>query len=399
MAGFEDIGAALVGNEGGNALSYAKGLQYGANTQAALAMARERVSKNLARENLDQSLSGLIPDANRRRGYVSLIQSDTNPAQLFDAELKRNELGVRQGILNPEKTDTDRQLSLLSLANGPVKPFESLGDGQFQNILHPDQGVQQTALADALVDKNLMAARLDEEKRLHPEKFQTASPFLVTPGGPLTKGRDANGNPTLTPSLGTDGKPLPYAAGVADIAGARAGAAKEATMRAANRVALPGRVNDIAQFNTNLDNFAKQPGFDSVYGNLVGTDLGQKGMGLLSQDAQNAMAARDTLKSQAFTVAIQKMKGLGSLSNAEGLKVEAAMSRLFNPKISPAEARIAMAELKAQLANLENVARKEAGDGAVDAITNQAQSFATEADVPADFKGRAIIGGRAATVE
>lgn len=402
MAGFEDIGAALVGNEGGNALQYAKGLQYGAATQNALAQARERVAKNLARENLDKSLTALVPDANQRRGYVALIQSDVDPGQLANAQLRQNELTTRQGILNPEMTDDQRQLSLLSLASGPVKPFEAAGEGLVQNILHPSQGTKVTSLGDALIDQRTQSARLDEEKRLHPERFQTANPFVVTPGGVFTKTPPATPGaaPSLSKTVGPDGKPIDYAKGVGEVAGARAGAAKEAALRAASRVALPGRINDLAQFNTNLDNFLKAPGFNSIYGNLAGTELGQTATSLISQDAANAMAARDTLKSQGFTVAIQKMRGLGQLSNAEGLKVEAAMSRLFNPKISPEDAQLAAAELKAALANLENTARTEAGDAAVDAITNQAQSFASEAEAEAaglQSGTKVVINGVAGT--
>jgi hypothetical protein len=123
--------------------------------------------------------------------------------------------------------------------------------------------------------------------------------------------------------------------------------------------------------------------------------------GVVSQDAADAIAARKQLGSQAFGVAIQKMRGLGALSNAEGLKVENALTRAMDSTISPQEARIAFGELQTQLNELERVARTEAGDQAVDEVmgVQTLPQFPDAASLPPGFKGRAIIGGRAATVQ
>lgn len=405
MAGFEDLGQAFAGNESGNALSYAKGLSLGANTQNALAEARARVTKNTALDKLGSVMAGFgVTDPAQGAAYATAGQAGIDPTQFLNARLKQSEAGTRERIASdPSVDDTLAQRLLLSLANGPVKPFESVGEGQQQNILHPEQGVSTTPLGQALIGQRDASAALDNEKRLHPERFASAgSPFLVTPGGVFTKTPPAapGAAPTLAPTLGADGKPIDYAKAVGDVAGARTSATTTAKLQATNRAALPGKLNDIASFTTNLDSLLAQPGFDSIYGNLQGTGVGQTITTALSQDAANASAAREQLGSQAFSVAIQKMRGLGQLSNAEGLKVQSALTRMTNPRISPEEARRAAEELKVQLGALEKVARQEAGDSAVDSIMNVAPSFASEAEAEAaglQHNTKVIIGGVAGT--
>lgn len=384
MAGFADLGAMFAGNDAGNSLSYAKGLSLGANTENALAQARERVQKNTALDKLGAVMGGFgITDPGQATAYATAAQAGIDPTQMLSARLKQDEAGTRSRIATDMTVDdTLAQRLLLSLASGPVQPFESVGEGQQQNILHPEQGVTTTPLGQALIGQRTQSAMLDEEKRLHPERFQSASPFIVTPGGVFTKTPPAapGAAPTLAPTLGPNGKPIDYASAVADVSGAKTGASTAAKLTATNRSALPGKLNDIDSFRTNINGLLAQPGFDKIYGHIAGRFPGT--VGAVSQDAANAMAARKQLESQSFGVAIQKMRGLGQLSNAEGLKVQSALSRAMEPTISPEEARAAFTELQVQINNLENVARKEAGDSAVDSIMNLAPAGAPAGAAP-----------------
>lgn len=403
MSGFTALGDALAGPD--RALSYAKGLQYGANTQAALTLARERAQKAQARDGLMDSLASLIPDENERRGVTALIQGDVDPRQVSGYNLQTQERGFRDSAAGVDGSDfATGNRRLMGVATGPVSRFDSAGEGLLQDKLS-NEGPGVTRLGDALIDQRTQQARLDEERRLNPDKFRSAgNPFIITPAGPFTKSTDAAGNPVLAPALGPDGKPVPFAAGVADIAGARTAATTTAKQRAIAREALPGRVNDIDTFRTNINTLLAKPGFDTIYGSVAGRAPVQAVTGVVSQDAADAIAARKQLQSQSFGVAIQKMRGLGALSNAEGLKVESALSRAMDPTISPQEARVAFGELQVQLNQLERVAREEAGDASVDEImgVRTLPSFDTPeaaeaANLPAGTT--IMVGGRKAVVE
>lgn len=388
MAGFADLGQALAGNDAGNALSYAKGLSLGANTENALAEARARVQKNTALDKLGSVMSGFgITDPAQQAAFATAGQAGIDPTQFLNARLKQSEAGTRERIASdPTVDDTLAQRLLLSLANGPVKPFEAVGEGQQQNILHPEQGVSVTPLGQALMGQRNASAALDEEKRLHPERFQSASPFLVTPAGVFTKTPPAapGAAPSLTPTIGPDGKPINYAAGVAGVAGAKTAATATAKNTAENAGALPDALADIDKMSANITGLIAAPGFDSIYGHLAGTDTGRAITSALSQDAANADAMRNTISAETFGVSIQKMRGLGQLSNAEGAKVTDAFSRATNTKLSPDEARTAWGEVQQYLSLARSRAiRKAAGDNSAQPPGAEAPGAAAAA--PGDF--------------
>lgn len=114
-------------------------------------------------------------------------------------------------------------------------------------------------------------------------------------------------------------------------------------------IALPDALADADRLGGNIDSLLAMPGFDSVYGNIQGQPLVRGAMGVFSQDTADAQAALKNIDAQTFGIAIQKMRGLGQLSNAEGLKVTDAFSRATNPLISSQAAREAWGEVKTYL--------------------------------------------------
>lgn len=95
------------------------------------------------------------------------------------------------------------------------------------------------------------------------------------------------------------------------------------------------------------------PGIDS------GTGL-TSAFGLIpSTDAKRFQTDLENLKAQLFLPTIQQMKGMGALSNAEGMKVEAAVQNL-DPKIGPDEMRKRLSEVAKGMAKLADVSRQEA---------------------------------------
>jgi hypothetical protein len=412
MAGFADIGA-LAGMPANNELSYQKGLALGANTQNAMQQARERVRQNQAFEQLN----GLADELGIPPAMVTAMQAGINPQQISGAAKDIQESGFRTHVVDPTTGANQTQRYLAALAPGSfAQPFDKVGGG-YASKLDPETGIvplppgahESGGGISAQIQLLTALGLIDDTGRITDPKLAMANlremnHFGDAGGVPIVTNTNPYGSPdaavapAAAPGLGNELAPPPPVAGPAPApvvpASTKAPVAPAAasqvvpTSQAAQNVAalaaakevgqaqgtkaaaLPSTINTLGNFSTAIDDLTKQKGFDSIYGHIQGTAIGQKVTKLLDQDAANASAARDTLKSDAFTVAIQKMRGLGQLSNMEGQKVETALTRMFDPQISPAEARKAAQELKLSLANLERVARQEAGDGKVDALLN-----------------------------
>jgi hypothetical protein len=107
------------------------------------------------------------------------------------------------------------------------------------------------------------------------------------------------------------------------------------------QLGLEDTLADINKLRTNVNNFLAAPGFKSVYGNVQGQPGVRGVLGVADQDIADAQASLKNLDAQTFGIAIQKMRGLGQLSNAEGMKVTDAFTRATNPTISETEAGVA----------------------------------------------------------
>lgn len=378
MAGFDDLGAALAGNASGNALSYAKGLSLGANTEVALATARDRAQKNAALDKLESTMGGFgITDPAQQAAFATSARAGIDPGQFPGARLKMQEADTRNRIAtDPAVNDTVMQRLLSSLANGPVQTYESAGEGMVTNRLHPEKGVVTTPLGDALVGQRNAAAALDNEKRTNPAAFRSAG---GVPGGGkvfdmgggvkgVLTGYDADGNPIV--------KPLTNAAGVAENTNTVNAGKALTKAQAAAQTALPGVMNDIDNMRANITDLLHKPGFDGIYG-LRGAIYNVPGT-----DAANAAALREQVSSQSFQVSIQKMRGLGALSDAEGKKVQSAFTAAAAPGLSAAEARTRWNTALASLDNLEKIARQEAG-GDFDPLAADARAPGTTAPAAA----------------
>lgn len=148
------------------------------------------------------------------------------------------------------------------------------------------------------------------------------------------------------------------ATGQATVAGAKAGSEVRSKAQAEAQVSLGSTTDEIQRMRDNIKGFTTAPGFDTVYGLSGKTDLRNYVPGT---DAANAQAMRDQLDAMSFGVSIQKMRGLGQLSDAEGKRVTAAFTRATNPKLSSAEARKAWNEVVGYLDIAEQRAKEKAG--------------------------------------
>jgi hypothetical protein len=136
-----------------------------------------------------------------------------------------------------------------------------------------------------------------------------------------------------------------------DIASAQAGvelatrpditrATELAKTEAERTAALPGQLADIQKMRENIEGLVNSKGFSRIYGKSRYT--GGTFPGTAGADSE---ARRLQLDAQAFSEAIQKMRGLGALSNAEGSKVSAAYTRATNVDQTEEAAAEAWAEV------------------------------------------------------
>jgi hypothetical protein len=358
--GWAKLGAALGGD---SELEYQKGLALGAQTQNAMAEARARVDKADAQRNLANQLrnAGLPYDV--AEASATTLAAGGGLGDVIGALGKQQEQGFRTTAGAPGSTDTERQAALAGVASGPIDVYKNVGPRAYQNLLHPEQGVMP--LGDALSGSaggeaaGIQALRafhlLGPDSQVVPGKEEQAfnvfrtTQQLVNTGGvpgavnanpytpratPIAPGQPAA--PIVTP-LST---PEQTAANVGTIAEAK----KIGTMRAEATVTLPDALGELDYMKKNINSLLAKPGLDSIYGARVGTDIGQKIATFASQDAADAAAAREQLAANAFGISIQKNRGLGQLSDAEGRKFSAAFTRATNPKIGTEEAKVAWAE-------------------------------------------------------
>lgn len=169
--------------------------------------------------------------------------------------------------------------------------------------------------------------------------------------------------PTLIPRM-PGATPIPLStlekemSGKAGIAGATAAATERGKSQAEAEMNLTSSLDEIEKMRTGVKDLVNAPGFETIYG--VSGKMDPRNY-VPGTDASNALAKREQLDAMSFGISIQKMKGTGSLSDAEGKKVAAAYTRATNPKISAEEARNAWAEVDYYLDLAEKNALKKAG--------------------------------------
>lgn len=105
--------------------------------------------------------------------------------------------------------------------------------------------------------------------------------------------------------------------------------------------AAPAAIADAQKMRDGILGLITDPGFDVIYGKsrYVSPSM------LPGQRGADAEARRVQLEAQAFGISIQKMRGLGQLSEGEGKKMSAAYTRATNPNISSEAARAAWNEV------------------------------------------------------
>jgi hypothetical protein len=363
--GFEILGAALGGD---SEEAYQEGRALGAKTEEALANARRRVMENDALERGRKTLiaSG-VPEQQADAAYTALQAGGKldDPIQLM---LKSQEHGFRGGIADPNTTFSQANRFAMAIDGKPTDRFQKIGAGADDRF--DEAGIQP--LGDMAGDPGggtsagMQALRafnfIGPDNRVIPGKEEAAFNLYRD----TTKNVDAGGVPLQTQNNPFSTRGPQVIAPVEQVA-ANTGAIKSAQEQGAaigrNAAGLDSTNATIDKFTNDIDQFLMKPGFDTLYGNIQGTEVGKAVTGVLDQDAADARAALDTLGGEAFLASIQKMRGFGQLSNQEGVKVQTALTRALDTRVGSPEARAAWAEVKKHMAELKRVAAIEAGQG------------------------------------
>jgi hypothetical protein len=364
--GFEILGAALGGD---SEEAYQEGRAVGAKTEEALANARRRVMENdaLARGRSTLIASG-VPEAEADAAYTSLQAGGKldDPIQMM---LKQQEFGFRKTAGDPLTSITNANAALRGVSNGPVDRYQKVGagaDDRFDEAgLQPlgdmagDPGGGTSAGMQALKAFGFIDPVTN---RVVPGKEEAAFNLYRD----TTKNVDAGGVPLQTQNNPFSTRGPQVIAPVEQVA-ANTGAIKSASEQGSaigrNAAGLESTNATIDKFTNDIDQFLAKPGYTGLYGNYQGTELGKGVMGLADQDVADARAAIETLGGEAFLASIQKMRGFGQLSNQEGVKVQTALTRALDTRISEPDSRAAWAEVKKHMAELKRVAAIEAGQG------------------------------------
>lgn len=230
--GWQALGNAIGGgNKLPGALAYEQGVALGANTQDALAQARARIDQNNAKEGIDTSLAGAIPDPKQRAAVVGAIQAGVDPRNITGAQLDQFKLGQQQAVADPTTSDDQAGRSLAAIGQPGI--IRAVGDnGNMINELHPSSGVQisplGSAIANATVGKSNADAALATsgvpknaaDTQLALAQANLASVNAANGGAHVATGYapllDANGQQVIDPSTGRP-KLIAQAGGPADI--------------------------------------------------------------------------------------------------------------------------------------------------------------------------------------
>lgn len=106
-----------------------------------------------------------------------------------------------------------------------------------------------------------------------------------------------------------------------------------------------------------IDKVLKDPNLDSVIGPVAGWTPN------VSTGARDVQAKVDQLKGRAFLEAFAGLKGAGAITETEGTKATAALTRLAEQRVGTKEYREALQDFKDEVNRLRELARRKAGAG------------------------------------
>lgn len=177
--------------------------------------------------------------------------------------------------------------------------------------------------------------------------------------------------------IGSDGQAVPGQAGKVKPSGLNTPETPEKRMERqidANKAAYAAQQAENAA--QEAEKLLKHPGLEGATG-------GSRWMAILPGDARDFKAQLATIKAQVFMPAIQQMKGMGALSNAEGAKIESSMANLEDMGQTEAQMKRSLETVAAGMKRLAELSKQEAQIYATRGGTIQPQQGAAPAPAPA----------------
>lgn len=356
---------------------------------------RDAYSNALLRNERDR-----IPQMNRAQDLQiqATEQAIEGYRQTMTASQRKNAAGIAANYASAIANSADPMRAMQSTFANPDfrAAVKALGIPPEQFVFDPRVDTPESAKAQAADFSRMMggvATRLENTDI--PSNVRVAEYYAGLPqdGPGVTRSifNEANRAPTVREIAGVQTQLGPGAStqplgslsteidAQRQLAEARASGTATGGAQGAAAAGLPDALADIDKMRRDIRGFVDHPGFSTVYGKS------RPGVFVPASQAAGAEARRRTLDAQAFSVTIQKMRGLGALSNAEGQRVTDAFTHATNPSISEEEAATAWNEVLYTLDLAERRAQQKAG---------QSQQAPTDLSTLTDQQLLDIINGR-----
>ncbi len=300
-----------------------------AQTETAFAEARKKRAESQAlereenqRAQFKDTLAPLLGEELATQLAAAANAGLGNWDQLTQGAGNLQDMGMRRTIGDPNTAPEVASAAKAALAPGTYQRFRTEGNTTVDD-----------ASGTAPVVNEIGKAQIDnyKEQSAASKSGGSALPGVVKSSNGVAYEKQPDGSWKPLADSANAGK---YAA---EIASARA--TGKATGEA--KAALGSTLQDADKLTGDIENLLLAKGFDQMYGLNKVLDPRQLVPGT---DVSNALSRLKNIDAQTFGVAVAKMRGLGQLSNAEGLKVTDAFTRANNRSQSDEEARKAWRE-------------------------------------------------------
>lgn len=351
MAGWEDLGSML---GGAGTATYEKAFQEGrfrsAQTEEALQTARVKQQEAIQREGKQKALTelranptGLNNPDDAMMALILAAEAGEGYKQLSGGMAEQQGIRFRDRVADTTTPAESRLRTLQAIEGKPSADVQAVGANDYVNLSDELQVPQildsvskelaQGGKPTSAITNYRFGETLPPADRARFEPYVRSDNIVTAGGVPVNAGFGGRGAPTAVVA------PDQVATNNATNAQAKA----EGTARGQQIAAAPGKIDKVDAFLTDVQGFLDDPGFNDVYGK-TGSAYEIAGR-LAPAQYQQARGRLNTLDAQTFGLAIEQMKGLGALSNAEGQKVQAAFTRATNPLIDEDDARVAWEEV------------------------------------------------------
>jgi hypothetical protein len=404
MSGFDMLGDLIGGGlEARKENAFQQGRYRSAQTEDALTQARVNQAKamqaeaeNNARSEIAamQASGGVDYNDPSADFMTQALLGNLAPGlpNIADFRLKTQEFGNRDTLGDPNAPALNRTRAGNAVQGKFEGDLKAVGSNGVYNITDevPELSVMAGLSAGRLPSS---AIQNDQYRRgLKTPEEQAQFDQMVRADKIFSAGGVPYSQPGVLPNPTAPAAPraLVSPTQTADNAGQIAAAKTTGVTQAKLANALPGVTESLDQFQADIDNFLASPGFDMSYGKS-GAAAAMLPAIAQPEEYRNAVALRSTLGGEAFQNSIQKMRGLGALSNAEGEKVQVALTAALDPNQDEAQAAKSWALLRTRLDRLRRIAEVEAGLAQVPGINVGAGAAPPVELPPVNAKGWTLM--------